>query len=269
MPSRTRKKAKGKARKAAKAKEAKAEEESRAVVEVAVNERQARKEWLETQMQRLRISESSTTMCRHGLVPLSPDEEKLCREFIAAFTAEFFSQHNNFREGFIAASKVVDEKYPDVYSSKLDAVISMLLTCGTQCILDGVYETARLYACLAGFFEGSTATAESLRKPTATPVELGDADDHTLVSFYRKRIPCACLDEKYKEVKSVKKMGLCYNPDCSQPGGRMERSKMFCCTRCVVANYCSVECQRADWKRHKEFCAKAAEMKAALIAEQS
>ena len=90
------------------------------------------------------------------------------------------------------------------------------------------------------------------------------ADDHTLVSYYRKRISCSCLDEKYKEVKSVKKMGRCYNLNCHHPDGRVERSKMFSCTRCGVANYCSVECQRADWKEHKEFCDTSAEIKAAF-----
>ena len=61
--------------------------------------------------------------------------------------------------------------------------------------------------------------------------DLKGADDHTLVSYYRKRIPCASLlDEKYKEVKSVKKMGRCYNKTCSLPGGKVERRKMFSCT---------------------------------------
>ena len=94
----------------------------------------------------------------------------------------------------------------------------------------------------------------------AKVVELLSADDHTVVQFFRKRIPCSCLDEKYKEVKSVKKMGLCRNPNCSLPDhGRVERSKMFSCARCGNVNYCSVECQRAI----------AAEKKAALSTEQS
>ena len=91
-------------------------------------------------------------------------------------------------------------------------------------------------------------------------LELQSADDHTLVSYYRKRIPCSCLDKKYKEVKSVKKMGLCRNPNCSLPdNGRVERRKMFSCTRCGVVNYCSVKCQRADWNRHRKGCGKTAE----------
>ena len=98
--------------------------------------------------------------------------------------------------------------------------------------------------------------------------ELDCADDHTLVQFFRKRIPCACLDEKYKAVKSVKKMGICRNKTCSQPGNLVERSKMFCCTQCGEANYCSIECQKDDWKSHKEVCERMAKVKAAFDSEQ-
>eukprot|EP00986_Skeletonema_menzelii_P008685 scaffold3767_cov116-Skeletonema_menzelii.AAC.10 len=40
-------------------------------------------------------------------------------------------------------------------------------------------------------------------------------DEHTIVSFFRKRVPCKCLDKKYNEVKSIVKMGLCGNPSCA------------------------------------------------------
>ena len=99
--------------------------------------------------------------------------------------------------------------------------------------------------------------------------DLISADDHTLVSYYRKRISCSCLDQKYEEVKSVKKMGRCYNQNCSHPGGKVERSKMFSCTRCGVASYCSVECQRAAWKEHREKCDKIVQVKAAFNTNQS
>ena len=209
MPSR--KKAKGKARKAAKeAREAK-EEESDAVV--TANQRQERS--LAMQMQQLRINALTPTVCSHGCPSLSSDEEKICVDFIHAYIDTFISQ-DNVAEAFITAREVTEEKYPSMYSSKMEVLISILLSRGTQMILDGGVDnlTARLNAMLAFYFEDYLAVEVHKTRGVACPtkvIELEGADDHTLVSYYKKRIPCSCLDKKYKEVKSVKKMGLCYN----------------------------------------------------------
>jgi hypothetical protein len=264
MPSR--KKAKGKARKAAK--EAK-EEEDRAVVNVAAGQRQERS--LATQLQRLVIS--AKTKCFHGRHPLSAGETKICRDFIAAFLTVLHSEANVGLAFALAQEATIDE-YAEVYDSKLDGVISILLFTGTECILGGhnhistnPHKTAQTFASLVGYFEDYMAvcssTAEAISKTTKI-IELGSADDHTLVSFYRKRITCSCLDEKYEEVKSVKKMGRCFNPNCSHPGGMVERSKMLSCARCGYANYCSVECQKAIWKAHRVHCDEVVKWKAAF-----
>ena len=261
MPSR--KKAKGKARKAAKeAKAARGKEEgSRAVV---ANQRQEG-------LQRLGINVASSKLCSHGYPCLSAGEEKLCLEFINAFIAVFNSQ-DNMGEGFVSAEEATKEQFAEVYASKLDTIISIILYNGTQCILDGDNRTARLNAMLAFYFENYMAVNVHMTQATLNVsklIELESADERTLLSYYRKYISCSCLDDKYKEVKSVKKMGWCYNTNCSNPGGKVERSKMFSCTRCRDANYCSVECQKADWKHHKKFCGQTAEMKAAFNSNQT
>ena len=261
MPSR--KKAKGKARKAAK----EAKEENRAVVAAGQRQEQS----LTMQMQRLRINASPPTVCRHGFPLLSDVEAKIYVEFIETFIDTFISQ-NNVAEAFITAQEVTEEKFPSIYYSKLEVLISILLSKGTQMILEGDNRQAQLHAMLAFFFEDYLEV--EVRKTRGVPcpmklLELKNADEHTLVSYYRKRISCSCLDKKYKKVKSVKKMGWCCNKTCSLPGRKVERSKMFSCTRCGYANYCSVECQRVNWKEHKENCGMAAEKKAELNAEQS
>jgi hypothetical protein len=55
--------------------------------------------------------------------------------------------------------------------------------------------------------EGDNDTASQLHfAPDASEskiVQANRADEHTLVKFFRKRIPCSCLDEKYQEVKQI------------------------------------------------------------------
>ena len=99
-------------------------------------------------------------------------------------------------------------------------------------------------------------------------MELCSCDLHTLVSFLRKRIPCKCMDEKYEEVKTLIKMGLCSNPDCSLPDRKAERNKILYCARCDQVGYCSRACQKAHWKEHKEDCRKIADLKAEFDSKQ-
>ncbi len=226
----SRKRAKGKARKAAK--EAAKVKESQAAV--AGNQRQRLEESLEAQMQRLQISHShgSSMTCRHGVDNSTP----ICIEFIVAFISAYISiSEGSLLDAFDAADEATaGEKFAEVYSSRLETVVSKLVAAGTDCILDGENATAQLYAALACYFEELIAV--SVRHTEALinwvkVVEMHGADEHTLVKFLRKQIPCHCLDEKYKAVKSVKKMGKCCNVNCSLPGRKIERSKMFSCAR--------------------------------------
>ena len=265
----SRKKAKGKARRAAKQEQAK-EEASDAVAVAEANQRQERP--LEAQMQGLQIN-STAINCSHGLDSLSPDDTKICLDFINAFLTVYSYNAGGDKLGgkLGGAYAATAEKYPNVYSSKLESVVSILLNNGTQCILKGDNHNAHCYASLARYFEEYLTV--DVRETQATInwakiYELGRADVHTLVKYYRKRISCSCLDEKYNEVKSVTKMGMCYNPNCGLPNRSAERSKMFYCTRCGDINYCSVECQKADWGGHRELCDQVVEMKAAFDSKQ-
>jgi len=99
-------------------------------------------------------------------------------------------------------------------------------------------------------------------------LEIREADEHTVVRFYQKRVPCSCLDEKYKEVKHIAKMGMCSNPECTIPGRMVERKGMLHCIRCREVYYCTRECQVAHWPAHKDFCNVCFDRKAAFKARQ-
>lgn len=200
--------------------------------------------------------------CRHGYLPRSSKEHNYCDRFASTFLWESsrgwksdWSMDKILKKSMAATKK----QFPGVWRNqeKLELSKSFFLAGGAECILKGKNGLARCSAYAANFMEqwiditlSRTKTEFDLLKL----MELLNADEHTLVSYVRNRIPCTCLDLKYKEVKSIKKMGWCNNPTCSHPYRMVERSTMLSCTRCRWAHYCSQECQTQHWKIHKKIC---------------
>ena len=71
-----------------------------------------------------------------------------------------------------------------------------------------------------------------------------------LLKFYRKRISCKCLKKRHLEArKTTLKFGICEY--CKE---EKERVSLSVCSRCMIDQYCSRECQLADWHGHKQYC---------------
>ena len=237
-----------------------------ALLEAAINLAAAEREELKAAAKNDEANNSEE--CVHGLVSYS--KNPICRAFMKSFdnackTASGSGNH------FECAYEVTKREYAEVWNDpdKLQWIASRFLAHGTKDILRGEYDVSRGSAGMACFFEQSAAIAMHELNDTqdscdwgtyatlcdwGKQYELCDADPYTLVSFFRKRIPCKCLDSKYKEVKSITKIGLCYNYYCSLPDRKTARGKMLSCTQCRRANYCSRECQVAHWPTHKRFC---------------
>jgi hypothetical protein len=152
-------------------------------------------------------------------------------------------------------------EFADVWkdSAKMELAISHLLHLGVENILKGYSKDhSRDFAMYARYFEQYIAVELHQTQATMNCPKIGEMtlrdDEHTLVKFFRTRIPCSCLDEKYHEVKHITKMGFCYNPKCNIPARQIERSKTMYCSRCRSVTYCSQGCQKANWKEHKKFC---------------
>ena len=199
--------------------------------------------------------------CLHGFVTFPRDH--VCGAFIDSYAQAFFAgcESNSLFAGFDNGYEATKIKYAEVWNDadKMQLVIAFFVCNGAEKILDGDSDLgySRCYdAMFVSFLEQWIAITQKTQASChwSQMAELFKSDKHTLVSFFRKRIPCKCLDERYKEVKSITKMGLCANQNCSLPNGMVERSKMLCCTQCCVANYCSRECQVVDWPGHKQYC---------------
>jgi hypothetical protein len=202
------------------------------------------------------IEEKRKENCDHGYNPSSPSEEHFCQDFMEHFMTCFI----NFSEGDTISEAFHSVEAKITNSPNIECIKSCFFADGAKLILDGNYDDARLHATLAKCFIMVRGMVSSLHHSLAVDVvkmmELIDADEQTLVQFFQKQIPCSCLDEKYKEVKAITKIGICINEDCPLPDRRAIRSKMMCCTRCNIAHYCSRKCQKVNWSKHKNWCGK-------------
>ena len=227
-----------------------------ALLEEAINLAAAEREKLDA-------AATNDERCDHGFVPLPRGH--VCKMFIQSFAYEFnASKKNCIYDRFLDAWDAT-EKYIKVWRNPdmLQLVVSYFLAKGTDSLILELEkdDLVRQSVLAASFFENRraelTGNTEVIGK-TSKICDLSDenCDEHTLVSYFRNRIPCKCLDKRYKKVKSIVKTGNCHNEGCLLPNGKAERSTLMHCNQCRLAQYCSIECQKAHWPTHKEQCAR-------------
>ncbi len=259
-----RKRNQGKARRAAKAK-AKQEAEERDK-QTNVNRQQT----LAAQLPQSEIGNSASgDECKHGCDPSSFTDMNESDNFFRFFWT-FYESYNTAvlaidgteflvrrrRSCLIAAANATLDEFADVWNdlAKMKLTMSYFLCSGTKSILDGRYYAAREAAIIARYFDQHIAVRFKKKQALLHWHKNFISDAHTLVKFFRHRIPCSCLDEKYEEVKHIPKMGVCFNAQCKVGDGHVERSKLMYCSRCRCAVYCSRECQVANFTNHKPLC---------------
>jgi hypothetical protein len=183
--------------------------------------------------------------CIHGCVPWHVD---VCKSFAQELSDKYDAAVERgddypFDVAFQATS--AKEEYDEMLgdASKMKLLVSYLVSLGTQhqiineSLTHASIQTSRFCAYLACFLEEyiSCELNETQAFINTNKMRKVAFDEHTLISYFKHRIPCKCLDEVYKQVKSTKKMGFCYNKDCCHPIGLVERSSLLNCTRCRFA----------------------------------
>eukprot|EP00984_Skeletonema_dohrnii_P022324 scaffold11459_cov95-Skeletonema_dohrnii-CCMP3373.AAC.1 len=219
--------------------------------------------------------------CMHGFIHSEDTSDDLNIHDIleTAVEAICISEKNNDRVGgaFENARSATDEKFPSLYkdAAALQLLSQALLCIATDMLLDrraGGTAAVTLTRFQIDFkaktmFRGATilAFAEYLSQYVKVKLhcskpffyyhkvhELVCSDERRMVSYASKRIKCSCLDAKFLEIKSDKKMSICNNLDCIQ--GKVELKALLTCERCRKAHYCSETCQAADFQGHKYDC---------------
>ncbi len=198
--------------------------------------------------------------CKHSKPVEDLDMLSQTYEFALVFTDAYNEAGGVLLNHKIRAAYHSTKKYVDVWNSEaaLQFISVHLMNIGVDCLLEGNCKAASHYASIVYCLEQHVACNIRNDRPTINWPKINelyfDPDEHTLLSFFKKRISCSCLDDMYEQVKSVKKLGICYNVNCPLPDRKAIRSFTKCCSRCRRVNYCSRECQEDNWRLHKIFC---------------
>ena len=123
---------------------------------------------------------------------------------------------------FWEAFEEAGEKYPQMEADFRNTgnIESLLAAIGTNCVLNGEMDLAqhlaRQCASSVHYFRRMSAMYRDLSRCNSGEIsrmkddleiekimELRVSDEHTLVRYLQKRIPCSCLDAKYQEVKGI------------------------------------------------------------------
>jgi hypothetical protein len=141
-------------------------------------------------------------------------------------------------------------------SVSLEWLAAAFISIGTEVILQQDTNHFNNYLCVFSEFSTQCVACDVHKSQpliyAARLNELARSDKRRLISYMKKRIPCSCLDAKYKALKSLPKTGFCSNSKCGKR--RLELSLLMSCEGCRKEHYCSKACQAADWNNHKEEC---------------
>lgn len=202
--------------------------------------------------------ETATVLCTHGAI--IPSKEHVVHNFLDSFaeaTSEFSRETGMDLINFYDQS--CNKSYPSVWRdpNQRKMLIDIMLSMGTNAILIGGTKPdkvkAKIFASTVLLLEhfgvkGDFGLAMVSSMQIAKDAVLGEERD--LLRFYSKRISCSCLKDKYTDAKeSQQKVGICDR--CQMT---LERKSLMLCSRCKSIQYCSVECQHADWPDHKKMC---------------
>jgi len=139
-------------------------------------------------------------------------------------------------------------------------VIVIFTRIGTNMLLrnfdiSNVLNVAKAIAVLE-HYDGTGDIVESTIHSRLVASKLRDLDPDVssnkrdVLKLFSKRTSCSCLKARHSKArKSIPKMGMCHG--CEE---EKERVSLSICTRCMVGQFCSRECQLSNWDNHKGDC---------------
>lgn len=204
------------------------------------------------------LSLQETKKCHHnGCTPPPPGD--ICDRFFRTLV-DVLNTAVDISPNPIAAHSAMfqhfEEKAPEltvVWDDEAirEKIASYLAYLGTEYLLQGHERYTKMASAIA--LAVLSFEMEPCANAAAMMRDLNDGNERETVRFFSKRINCSCLKEKCRQLKSQPKLSVCYG--CKQ---KKERKELMLCTRCKFRQYCSKECQQADWLGHRNYCTRIA-----------
>mmetsp|Transcript_36477 Transcript_36477/g.59523 ORF Transcript_36477/g.59523 Transcript_36477/m.59523 type:complete len:265 (+) Transcript_36477:219-1013(+) len=205
------------------------------------------------------LSLQETKKCHHnGCTPPPPGD--ICDRFLSALV-DVLNKAVDVSPNPIAAHSAMfqylEEKAPEltvVWDNEAirEKLASYLAYLGTEYLLQGQERYTKMASAIA--LAVLSFEMEPCANAAAMMRDLNDGNERETVRFFSKRINCSCLRKKCRQLKSQPKLSVCYG--CKQ---KKERKELMLCTRCKFRQYCSKECQQADWLGHRTCCTRIAD----------
>lgn len=136
-------------------------------------------------------------------------------------------------------------------------MISLVVATGTTMLLTQdpyaefiAQSLAEVIECIINKLDGGQTTIKDEPKLEKDHEGRKQTKGSNIIGFYKKRIPCSCLEKKRNKPKEVI-LGYCSFVECAE-GKPMKHLAM--CGGCLDACYCCHDCQQNDWPNHSQFC---------------
>ena len=194
--------------------------------------------------------------CGHGFAKLDSVDQPVC-----GFLDDFLGRDNFSVENLEQALQTIDgktilkdERYKETVVNIMIRIGTNMLLNGSHANLDGALTLAKSIVVLE-YYDGSTSLgtiinsrkAQTKRRDVDQDARSGRRD---ALKFYSKRTTCSCLKAMHQVARrTLPKMGFCYG--CAK---EIERVALSVCSRCMIVQYCSRECQVSDWPYHENSC---------------
>ena len=206
-----------------------------------------------------------TITCNHGCGELPRDLDHPVSSFMKDFTNHWSQAKAGTSILEIITPQFQTHRQVLNDESYREMVVKIMIRIGTNMLLskelcdgDTVGQALTLAKVIAilEYYDDGMDSFETINRSRKVATKKRDLDTtvssgrRDALKFYSKRTACSCLKGMHQEArKSIAKRGRCHH--CMK---EKERVALSVCSKCMIAQYCSKDCQVASLPRHKSNC---------------